>query len=300
MTSNTDLINKLSGIQAQVWGTVSQIVSEACGQLISFGDPLTVATTPGELANELMTPMLAISFSFSNFPEKSQAILIPQDSLVGLATVLRGEEVEEVDENLVVDLRPQLESVVQGLCLAAGNLIDEPVVATAISIRFQLFQLPQSMVRADLLVRSQVAVSAKDFTGVAIWLLDGENAMFLCGEEAAEEEQAAFLQLETGGPGAAAQAAGNEEFHALGILYDIPLEVSVELGRVKMVVRDVLELGAGSIVEIDKAAGEPVDVMVNGRLVARGEVVVIDDNFGVRVTEICSAADRLSKLGEAA
>jgi flagellar motor switch protein FliN/FliY len=59
-----------------------------------------------------------------------------------------------------------------------------------------------------------------------------------------------------------------------------------------MVVRDVLDLGTGSIVEVDKAAGEPVDVMVNGRLVAKGEVVVIEDNFGVRITEILNPAER--------
>ncbi|HCD99973.1 MAG TPA: flagellar motor switch protein FliN [Armatimonadetes bacterium] len=87
---------------------------------------------------------------------------------------------------------------------------------------------------------------------------------------------------------------------SLELLLDIPLEISVELGRVKMLVKDVVELGTGSIIEIDKAAGEPVDVLVNGRLVARGEVVVIEDNFGVRITEILTPQERLTKLGEVA
>lgn len=78
----------------------------------------------------------------------------------------------------------------------------------------------------------------------------------------------------------------------LGIVMDIPLEVSVELGRRRMSIRDILDLGSGSIVELDKIAGEPVDLLVNGRLVARGEVVVIEDNFGVRITEIIGAAAR--------
>jgi flagellar motor switch protein FliN/FliY len=67
-----------------------------------------------------------------------------------------------------------------------------------------------------------------------------------------------------------------------------------------MLVKDIVELGTGSIVEIDKAAGEPVDVMVNGRLVAKGEVVVIEDNFGVRLTEILNPQERISRLGDAA
>ena len=81
------------------------------------------------------------------------------------------------------------------------------------------------------------------------------------------------------------------------LIMDIPLDVTVELGRVRMLIKDVLELSSGSIVELDRVAGEPVDLLVNGRLVAKGEVVVIEDNFGIRLTEIVSPADRVSGLG---
>lgn len=82
----------------------------------------------------------------------------------------------------------------------------------------------------------------------------------------------------------------------LDMLLDIPLQVTVELGRTKRSVRDILELGSGSIIELDKLAGEPVDILVNNRLIAQGEVVVIDENFGVRVTDIISQSDRIKKL----
>jgi flagellar motor switch protein FliN len=82
----------------------------------------------------------------------------------------------------------------------------------------------------------------------------------------------------------------------LDMLLDIPLQVTVELGRTKRSVKEVLELSAGSIVELDKLAGEPVDILVNNRLIAKGEVVVIDENFGVRVTDILSQSDRIKKL----
>ena len=78
----------------------------------------------------------------------------------------------------------------------------------------------------------------------------------------------------------------------MGRVRDIPLEVTVELGRTRLLIRDILDLSAGSIIELDKIAGEPVDLFANGMLVARGEVIVIDDNFGVRVTEIITAAER--------
>ncbi|MEK8022568.1 MAG: flagellar motor switch protein FliN [Candidatus Hydrogenedentota bacterium] len=81
----------------------------------------------------------------------------------------------------------------------------------------------------------------------------------------------------------------------IDILMDVPMQVTVELGRATMMIRDVLDLGTGSIIELDKLAGEPVDLLVNQKLIARGEVVVIDESFGVRVTDIVSPIER-SKL----
>ncbi|CQR47689.1 Flagellar motor switch protein FliN [Paraliobacillus sp. PM-2] len=82
----------------------------------------------------------------------------------------------------------------------------------------------------------------------------------------------------------------------LDMLLDIPLQVTVELGRTSHTVKDILEFSSGSIIELDKLAGEPVDIHVNSKLIAQGEVVVIDENFGVRVTDIVSQSDRLKKL----
>lgn len=82
----------------------------------------------------------------------------------------------------------------------------------------------------------------------------------------------------------------------LDILFDIPLKVTVELGRTSRSVKDILELSSGSIIELDKLAGEPVDILINNKLMAKGEVVVIDENFGVRITDIVSKIDRVNKL----
>ena len=82
----------------------------------------------------------------------------------------------------------------------------------------------------------------------------------------------------------------------LSLLLDIPLKVTVELGRTKKLIREILEFSQGTIIELDKLAGEPVDIMVNNKLIAKGEVVVIDENFGVRVTDIISPMDRIQKL----
>ena len=82
----------------------------------------------------------------------------------------------------------------------------------------------------------------------------------------------------------------------LDFLLDIPLTVTSELGRTKMLIGDLLQLGQGSVIELTKLAGEPMDVFVNNRLIARGEVVIVNEKFGVRLTDVISAAERVSKL----
>jgi len=80
------------------------------------------------------------------------------------------------------------------------------------------------------------------------------------------------------------------------VLLDVPLEVVVELGRSEMPIQNILELGPGSIVELNRLSGEPINVLVNGKLVAKGEVVVVDENFGIKITHIISPLERLTQL----
>jgi flagellar motor switch protein FliN/FliY len=87
-----------------------------------------------------------------------------------------------------------------------------------------------------------------------------------------------------------------EETKNLDLILDIPLTVTVELGRSKMLINDLLQLGQGSVIELTKLVGEPLEVLVNNKLVARGEVVVVNDKFGVRLTEIVSPMERVQSL----
>jgi len=86
------------------------------------------------------------------------------------------------------------------------------------------------------------------------------------------------------------------ETQDIDFILDIPLELSVELGRRKMLVNDLLQLGQGSIVELDKLAGEPLEIYINRKLVARGEVVVVNEKFGVRLTDIITPMERVRSL----
>jgi flagellar motor switch protein FliN/FliY len=103
------------------------------------------------------------------------------------------------------------------------------------------------------------------------------------------DNEAQFPKLEKG--------RGQKSLKDLDFLLDIPLEISVELGRTKIIVNDLLQLGQGSVIELTKLAGEPLEIMINHKLIARGEAVVVNEKFGVRITDIISPMERVKQLG---
>ena len=124
-------------------------------------------------------------------------------------------------------------------------------------------------------------------------------------DEAAKEDLEALEDIEDTDAGEDADevldeadksAAPSDETKSLDLILDIPLTVSVELGRSKMLINDLLQLGQGSVIELTKLVGEPLEVLVNQKLVARGEVVVVNEKFGVRLTDIVSPMERVQSL----
>jgi flagellar motor switch protein FliN len=120
-----------------------------------------------------------------------------------------------------------------------------------------------------------------------------------------DDVQTEMEQSKTGKPPIEVSPASFEEIKKvelpqsaldLNFILDIPLHLSVELGNTRMLISELLQLGQGSVIEMTKLAGEPMDVFVNQRLIARGEVVVVNEKFGVRLTDIVSPAERINKL----
>lgn len=136
---------------------------------------------------------------------------------------------------------------------------------------------------------------------------DLENAS--AEDAAAEDDWAAALseQEETEQTAAAVEPAQLDDFSSgsvqpgnedenMEVILDIPVTVSMEIGRTKISIRNLLQLNQGSVVELDRLAGEPMDVLVNGTLIAHGEVVVVNEKFGIRLTDVISAQERIKKL----
>jgi flagellar motor switch protein FliN/FliY len=132
---------------------------------------------------------------------------------------------------------------------------------------------------------------ATDGTSQRVVDYDWEKAL-------SESSGAPETDIAGGAPDAVAAEAGQAEKGKgnLELLLDIPLEITAELGRAKMIINDLLQLGQGSVIELNKLAGEPLEILVNQKLIARGEVVVVNEKFGIRLTDVISPLERIKQL----
>lgn len=111
-------------------------------------------------------------------------------------------------------------------------------------------------------------------------------------------ESGGVLSGETPRPFSSSPSAGESQINDINMVLDIPVQLSVELGRTKVPIKHILQLGQGSVVELDALAGEPMDVLVNGYLIAQGEVVVVNDKFGIRLTDVVTPSERLRRVSK--
>lgn len=212
-----EIVTKFANLQSNIWQNVSLAVSESAGMEVKFIDPLTVSAEISDLYSEMASPKLILQFAFANYPENSQVVLIPTETLVGLYNSITGREVESVDENTIAEIREAIEAIVQGLCIAAGNMRNEAMVASGLSVRLQIFSLPNNMQSSDAVVRTNLRLSADDVNGSLIWLVDEDTARLLSGMEA---EPAANPFATIGSPNANNPASTNYEDTGLELLLD--------------------------------------------------------------------------------
>ena len=226
--------------------------AEAALGVLPTSRPL-VAADPVAASADILTEGQAVTARFSGAAAGEVVVVVGQD----LADALKESPLGELD--LTAAVRPALEAAARAfgpVVLDPGQIM-EPVVALS-------------------------ALAAKD-DAVAVPLVEGTEiraVLALALNPWPSEEPGGIDVAPRAAPGGLSLRGG------LDMLHDVEMEVSAELGRTRMAVRELLSLTPGAIVELDRAAGSPADLLVNGRLIARGEVVVVDENFGIRITEI--------------
>lgn len=292
-------------------------MSENLGQLVNCDLPtITIADVDKLMADGKST--LQTTFSLPNLCADEAVLAFPEPDALILADLAGGGDGSDPPDALLDDhmgsLATAMSGIVMGFANAVGNLLGRSVTPGNCATTVAVLTLPPAFAvtpealvmempyEIGELIQSKVTFYFTPDLATAIVPEDEAPPEFGLPEDHTTSESAETFNPFGGSDylpfDGLSKMSGDNLPRGMDMIMDIPLEVSVELGRVRMLIKDVLALSSGSIVELERIAGEPVDLLVNGRLLARGEVVVIDDNFGIRLTEIVSPADRISSLGK--
>jgi len=286
-------------------GAGADALGGVVGQPVRIAPPEVTRPAGDDELPGLQGPCVRVSMPFTGAVAGESLVLVPASMAAAVADLIGGGDGTSPPETLEDQhleawgkaLSALAESAGPALSVAAGSEVSVSAGAP------EALDAPPTVADLPPLVGGGEDCVVLTF-GISIGSVAEGSLVQVISPKTAQAAAAAMADMGPGG----AQGTAKAEFAPLtpgaqtgseagiDMLLDIDLPVTVELGRAEMRIRDVLKLGSGSIVALDRLAGEPVDVVVNGKLVATGEVVVIDENFGVRITSVVSAEDRIRNL----
>ncbi|AEF84769.1 flagellar motor switch protein FliY [Treponema primitia ZAS-2] len=322
-------------LQGYLSGTVdaqSSNLSTMTGATVSLKGPTVSASTRDSLVEKLPDMVTAVKADFSGGFPGEHVFLFSEDAAKAIAALMNKEENIELDEMAMSVIGEMVGTLVgtqittltgktgnKSIANVAPEAANVPKATAALPAgefqvadyqldlgdgkAYQVWEVYGPQVSADITralsgpppaapgAASQAARPANG--GSAMGGMFGGAAMGGGGMGAmmGSPTNVQSVQFPNLMPSPTAQEQGN-----IGLIMDVYMEMTVELGRTRKLIKEILGMGEGTIIELDKLAGEPVDILVNHKLIAKGEVVVIDENFGVRVTEIVSPMERMSEL----
>jgi flagellar motor switch protein FliN/FliY len=264
-----------------LFGGCAAALSTLLNHTVTMSPQLTLE--PGQpLADVVPFPWFVAQARFTRGLAGGHNLVMPQTAGVKLARLVLGEDVTEPGV-VTSDHEDALRDIVNQMLASASSSLN------------QFFSRPVTLAFAELrrVERVDGWVGADVTIVLAPIVVDGVehgNIALTIPPSVCADATALLAPAPEGGP------ADVERTPGLEMILDISMTVTVELGRTRMLIKDILALGPGSVIELDRLAGEPVDLLVNERRIAKGEVVVIDDNFGVRLTQISQPTERLQSL----
>ncbi|MDR0527025.1 MAG: flagellar motor switch protein FliN [Spirochaetaceae bacterium] len=292
--------------------TLSSNLSMMTGGSVSFSAPAVKKTNRDNFLAELPDNVTAVKIDFTaGFPGE-HSFLLGEDLAKSIASLMNKEENIELD-GVAMSTIGEVVSQMSGTEITAlTNKTGNKSIASG---------SPEAanMPKATVALSPDIAVAAYKIkigdTEHTMWEVFGAQVADTIAAALSPQNAAQGGAAASGLPGGAIQggygmppnmqgvqfpnlnaATSPREQGNIGLLMDVFMEMTVELGRTRKLIKEILLMGEGTIIELDKLAGEPVDILVNHKLIAKGEVVVIDENFGVRVTEIVSPAERMPDM----
>jgi len=294
----------LKEIITSIWNSSSSILSMILGgKNISVSvkeiETVNLSTLKTEYPGEFL--ILKISYS-GEFKGSSLIFLNKKDAGILFSLIISGEakEIEKFSEEAIPAIFETFSHVIEtwGSSFEKLNLnlkvnLEKVELATleTVDLDTQLIFIKNDFIVDDLLTLNIFQVLPKELAEKFSYKKEKPSVTPFLKKESSEEMKirpAKFAPLE--------EKQTTAELGNIDLILDVPLQITVELGRARMSIKEVLELSTGRVIELDKLDGEPLDILANGRLIARGEVVVVGETFGVRVTEILTPEERIGKI----
>ena len=299
-----ELIREIGQSQATALSTLT-------GTTVKFSSPFIDSGQLETLKTDVKGKIVQAKVSLSGGITGEWVYIIPEKSVLSITNILIGQEDNTEVSDLVLSTFNEVVSQTTGSLvtvlsekLSKGITTGSPVLTHLDDVASFTMSGGNFVVRINYLFNIQGKGSVKFFVFIPISMARS----IISAYNARKQNQAASFgggqAQQTGVPvkpvafeplqvGVESESMGN-----IALLLDVPMRITVELGRTKMTIKDILGLGEGSIIELEKLAGEPVDILVNDKLIAQGEVVVIDENFAVRVTKIVTPMERIFESAE--
>jgi len=314
---NANEKNNVTAILGQAVQNGQNMLSELLGKAVAINvagaDSVDAGSIGGILSGRNLVAPVELGDGMGNV-----AMIVPEAQAAIMADLMIGQDgtnppatLEDLHLSAVTELTNQVIDAVVG---SVSSQVAKSMLTTPLEI--SVVDLDSSVIQGidGEVVILEGDLQIGDFTSGKIgFVFAGRCADAIKSGPQAEAAADGFVGDITGGGGKAVKTTANAQNvvtseiqeekrnvtvydKSLDIVMDVPLQVTVELGRTEKLVRDVLEMSPGSVIELDKLAGEPVDILVNQKYIAKGEVVVIDENFGIRITDIVRPAERIPKL----
>jgi len=312
-------------------GTSATTLYTLLGKKVKITTPKVSITTVEELRDEYPVPFVIVEVKYTQGLEGTNVLVIKERDAKIIADLMMGGEGKaegELDEIRLSAVGEAMNQMMGSAATSMSQLLNKDINISPPStklVNFAKDKLPFFQVgESDKIVKVSFNMEVEDLISSEIMQLspipfvkrivqelmdarqttteppEEEDEADVEQEVKREEEKAEYkeegIPVKTVKFDHFEKSPSRKAANKIDLILDVPLEITVELGRTSKKIKDILEFGPGSIIELDKMAGEPVDILVNGKFIAKGEVVVIDENFGVRITEIITPIERLNNL----
>ena len=277
--------------ESETAGTIEALIGEAPTLELQEEQELSIISN-------IIPPIVLVKITVSGAVDAKAMIALPANLAASLADLMMGEEVSDREDVSDDDLDASKE-IISNIFGAIGNSLSAQKEMPVLSFAIDGIEFINGEEEVSLEEFSKMYIykfNVGDLSSLYMFIMDEKLGNALSGESSSGEQATGSNLSETSGDATPSIDMSNDEMRNIGLIMDVKLPVRVRIGRKKMLLKDVLNMDIGSVIELNQLANDPLEILVDNNVIALGEVVIVDGNFGVQITSIGTKKERLNQL----